>query len=424
MKPMKRIMNRVRFVALVAAALLKPMCAVAAGQWEQPAAALAQQISDILGPGEARLTIENRSSIPAGEIPLIRKLLEQDLKTHGVVLSGADSASAVRVTLSENTRERLWVAEVIEGDHTRVTMVELGPAAEAHKQTAGGLLLRSEMILAAQHPVVAALEVPSGIITLEPDQIVLYQRGADGWQQVRQASMQLKRQLARDPRGALLGFANGSSFEAWLPGVECSGGIGQGLQPSDWNIECHENDDPWAITQPQLDVTDFGTSASAANVKVAPIRAFYNSARNYFTGVLAQNLGPDLPPFYSAALVPRPAGGAALLISGIDGKVQLIENGALWPVAGTRDWGSDFAVLHSGCGAGAQIVASTSGEALHDSLRAFELPALEAVPASAPFAMDGTVTAMWTAPDSKSVFAVVRYATDHYEVDRVTALCN
>ena len=111
--------------------------------------------------------------------------------------------------------------------------------------------------------------------------------------------------------------------------------------------------------------------------------------------------GVDLPPFYSAGLVPRAAGGAGLLLTGIDGKVQLVENGALKPVAGTRDWGSDFAVLRSGCGAGTQVIASGSGEAASDSLRAYEIPAQEAVAVSAPLAMDGTVTALWTAPDGK-----------------------
>ncbi len=132
----------------------------------------------------------------------------------------------------------------------------------------------------------------------------------------------------------------------------------------------------------------------------------------------------DLPPFYSAGMIPRRAGGAALLVTGVDGKVQMVENGALRTVAGTRDWGSDFAVLRSGCGAGTQVIASSSGEAANDSLRAYEIPALEAMPASAPLAMDGTVTALWTAPDGKSVLAVVRNAANQYEVDRVTALCN
>ena len=160
------------------------------------------------------------------------------------------------------------------------------------------------------------------------------------------------------------------------------------------------------------------------DVSVTPMKAFYNAARNYFTGAVNFSLGVDLPPFYSAAQIIRTASSAPLLIGGIDGKIQILEGSALKPVAGTRDWGSDFAALHSGCGAGMQIVVSGSGEAAGDSLRAYELPAQEAFPASASLAMDGTVTALWTAPDGNSVFAVVHGAADQYEVDRVTALCN
>ena len=62
------------------------------------------------------MTIRNLSTIQTTEIPAIRKLLEQDLKAHGVLVSGArECANAIRVTLSENARERLWVAEVVEG---------------------------------------------------------------------------------------------------------------------------------------------------------------------------------------------------------------------------------------------------------------------------------------------------------------------
>jgi hypothetical protein len=75
------------------------------------------------------------------------------------------------------------------------------------------------------------------------------------------------------------------------------------------------------------------------------------------------------------------------------------------------------------------MVASGSGEAIADSLRAYEVPAQEAIPASAALAMDGTVMALWTAKDGKSVFAVVRRpgnqgAGNQYEVDRITASCN
>lgn len=99
--------------------------------WEQPAAALAEQIAGILGPGQMRLTFRNLSSIPAGELPNIQRLLEQDLRAHGVTAAGDESANAVRITLSEDARQRLWVAEVVEGDQTQVVMVELAPAQPA-----------------------------------------------------------------------------------------------------------------------------------------------------------------------------------------------------------------------------------------------------------------------------------------------------
>ena len=176
-------------------------------------------------------------------------------------------------------------------------------------------------------------------------------------------------------------------------------------------MHCVESDDPWPIS----------TSVSSDN---APrLKAFHSASRNFFTGMVVPALGADLPPFYSASPVPRPD-GVRWLINGVDGKVQIVENGALKPVAGSRDWGSDFAALHTGCGAGTQIVTSSSGAAAIDSLRAFEIPAQEAIPASAPLGMDGTVTALWTAHDDNSILAVVRKADDQYEVDRVTALCN
>jgi hypothetical protein len=406
MKPTKRMW----FLAALAAALLLPFSAGAANPWDQPATALAGQIADILGPGPARLTIQNLSSISTGEIPAIRKLLEQDLKSHGVIVSGADSASAVRVTLSESTRERLWIAEIVEGNRTQVTMVDLGPAVQQQEKTASGLMLRSQSILSTRDPVLAALEVGGALVVLEPDEVVLYAHTANGLQDTKHASIRQRGALPRDPRGVLLAAADGQSLDSRLSGTECTVPIVPPDSASDWPLQCRTSDDPWPI------------AADASGVP--QLKAFYNSSRNFFTGVISPGLGLDLPPFYSAAPVPRPAGGAALLIGGIDGKVQLAENGALWTVAGTRDWGSDFAVLRSGCGAGAQIIASGSGEAAHDSLRAYELPALEAVPASAPLAMDGTVTNLWSAPDGKSVVAVVRSGTNQYEVERVSALCN
>jgi hypothetical protein len=415
---------RLAALAMCAGIGLVAGAAPAPSPWEQPAATLAGQIAGILGPGQAQLSIHNLSSIPTGEAAPIRRLIEQDLKTHGVAISGVESANAVRITLSESSRQRVWVAEVVEGDETQVTMVDLPLAKAQQVQVTGGLMLRKEQILDSNEPILAALEIPGGLVGLEPQQIVIYAAAGGGWQVQQRVSVVQRLPLARDPRGILLPASGGSGFDAYLAGVACTGAAPEANRLGNWDVNCHPSDDPWTIAQPPMQPLATQSGASPATEPVPALKAFYNASRDYFVGLVTPSLGVDLPAFYSAAPLPRAAGNAALLIAGVDSKVQLVENGALATVAGARDWGSDLAVLHTGCGTGTQVIVSGSGEAVSDSLRAYELPALETVPASAPLAMDGTVTALWAAPDAKSVFAVVRKATNQYEVDRVTALCN
>lgn len=404
--------------------------APAPSKWQEPAAALADQVAAILGPGQSRLTIRNASSIPTDEIPRIRLLLEEDLKAHGVLTSGAESANAIRVTLSENLRERLWVAEVIEGNQHQVAMVHVEPETVRQNQAATGLTLRKQIVLTTREPVLAAIEIAESLIAVEPEEIVVYVHAAEGWREQKRVAIGQRKPMPRDPRGVIVPSREGAGFEAFVAGMVCEGSYTPGPMAGEWTVRCREGDDPWQLSVPPA--LQSAATKQGENIEVTPLKAFYNSTRDYFTGVLAPSLGADLPQFYTAAIIPRPAGSsslAALLVNGIDGKVQLTETSALKPVSGARDWGSDFALLNSGCGTGTQVVASGSGEALADSLRAYDLPAQEAIPASAPLAMDGTVMALWTAPDSKNVFAVVRKpgnqgAAIEYEVDRVTSSCN
>lgn len=398
--------------ALMMAVLLE--AAPSASQWDGPAAELAGQIADILGPGQVRFTMRNVSSISSDDVPVIRRLLEQDLKSHGITVGDSESANGIRITLSENARERLWVAEIVEGSETQVTMAHLDPAGTQPVQQASGLVLRSQILFSTREPILSALAVPGALIVLEPEQFVIFDHSGSTWREQKRVLIGQKRPLPRDPRGIIVPNNDLTSFQAWLAGTECSGNY-TAQDAGSWSIHCQESDDPWPIV--------IGADANAQ----ARISAFYNGARDYFTGVLAPNTGVDLPAFYTAAMIPRPAGGAAILVNGIDGKTQLIDaaSSRTQRVAGTRDWGSDFAALDSGCGAGTQVIASGSGEAANDSLRAYEIPALEAVPASPALAVDGTVTAMGPAPDNKSILAVVRNTAAHvYEVDRVTAVCN
>ena len=446
----EKAMKAMRLVWLIGAMLgLAGISAHAApNPWEKPAADLADQIAAILGPGQTHLTIHNLSSISANEIPAIRRLLAQDLKAHGISLAGAESASSIRVTLSQDWRDGLWVAEIVEGNTTQVVMVEAGltRVPSAGLNTQDRMTLRRQLVWATDESIppptgpasiedrsLAALDLNEQVVVLTEQGVAIYLAGSRGWSFERQFPFPARNSIPRDPRGILIPSADGSGFTAFTAGLECVGSYRSptdpAAKPSDgWMVQCHTSDDPWPITQPAIaqatGVHGSAAPTSATEARRPSLSAFYNAARDYFTGVVTPSIGVDLPPFYSAGLIPRAGSSVALLFGGIDGKVQLVENNALHPVAGTRDWGSDFAVLNSGCGSGTQIIVSGSGEATSDSLRAYEPPALEAIPASAPMAMDGTVMALWTAPDGKSVLAVARNAANQYEVDRVTALCN
>ena len=146
-------MKLICLIAAVASGVMGLMAsaAPASSQWDQPAAALAEQIAGILGPGQAHLTIRNLSTISTDEIPAIRRLLEQDLKARGVTTAEAEDANLLRVTLSENVRERLWVAEIVEGNETRVAMVHVDLKVDSPPPMQTGILLRSKRIWDSSH---------------------------------------------------------------------------------------------------------------------------------------------------------------------------------------------------------------------------------------------------------------------------------
>jgi len=399
----------------------------AASKWEQPAEQLAEKVARVLGSGQAELTLNNRSTIASSDLSAIRRLLEQDLRAQGVSTSGAESANQIRVTLSENVRERLWIAEIIEGSQTRVVMLHVDREAVPSAIPDAGIVLEKKRVWNSLDttptppqtqggPVLAALETKTALVVFEQEDIVVFAITAAGWREEKRFPLGARRTSSRDAHGLLIPTADGHAFIAYTAGTECKGSYAlpedNRTTSGDWTVHCHDSDDPWPV------------AAGAVAPDATGLKAFYNSGRNFFTGIVTPALGIDLPPFYSIALVPRAtADQAALLLNGIDGKVLLAEAGALKPVSGARDWGSDFTAVRTGCGTGTQVIASSSGEAAKDSLRAYEITRQEAIAASSPVEMGGTVTALWTAPDGASAWTVVRKSTVEYEVDRVTALC-
>ena len=82
--------------------------------------------------------------------------------------------------------------------------------------------------------------------------------------------------------------------------------------------------------------------------------------------------------------------------------------------------GSDIAAVHSGCGSGWQVLAAGTD----NSVRAYEMSGRIPTPATQPIALDGGVSALWTAADGRSVIAVSRNReSGAYEAFRLTITC-
>jgi hypothetical protein len=393
------------FSLMLALSIVVP--ARASTSWEEPAGSLAGQIATIAGPGPAKLTVKNHSSIPTEQLPAIRRLLEHDLNSYGVTVSNsAAAATLIRVTLSQNAKHGLWIAEVQEGTEVNVAMVSTDVAAAATPPPEASVIIRKTLLLSQPTPILDVDFVSLGgerrMLVLDPERLLLYRMNEGAWVKDQSFEIPRSRPLPRDPRGQIVidtGTASGRLFDAYLPGVLCSGSDNLGQL----TFSCTDSDDPWPV---------------------ASRKAFYNSTRNYFTGVLAPGSGPETSPFYSAAEYAR-SGGTVAVFSQVTGQVVLYDQGALKSVTGTRDWGSDIAGIRSPCGMGSLLLVSAAGAAATDSVRAYELPGREAIPVSTPMSLDGPVTAMWPANDGVMATVVIRKQQPvQYEAYNVSFVCD
>ncbi len=391
----------------------------AADSWTAPATELARQIAALTGPGAISLSVRNDSSIAASEVPVIRQKLQAALGALGVTIrnqTAADATTTVQVTLSQTAQQGLWVAEVQQGPETRVAMVTAVNPVPAVEVEGTPVLLRRALLFSQTAPMldVGLFALPGDaageghLVVLSPESIGIYHRdekAAGGWVKDQSFEIAHGRAYPRDVRGRLQADA-GAMFKAYLPGVICA--ASQRTTGGGVAVSCADSDDPWPI---------------------GSRKAFYNSSRNFFTGVITPSVSAAPGPFYSAAeLVQK--NGMATVYSEVSGQVRLYDGGGLKVLAGARDWGSDVAGVQSGCGSGAQLLATASGVATQDSLRAYEVQGRNAIAVSAPLPMDGEVMAMWpmiSANGAGGVPAVAilkKQQPAKYEAYRVSVVCN
>ena len=399
-------------------------------EWSAPELQLARKIVAVAGPGAVVLTIENRSSLGKRDNEIIQNGLRSALEGLGLRFVGADQAAAtVSISLSENATSYVWVAEIRQGAGESAVVMVSAPRAEgsAAAHDSVPLTLRKIPLFAQDDPIldVAVLEEntsPTHIAVLDPENVSLYRMQGGKWQVEQELAITHARPWPRDLRGRLMPGKD-HLLDAYLPGVICRVSAGSSL-----TLSCRESDDPWPLVSGtlgggNLSVFPSAGLASGASTVVPQMGAFFASARNFFTGALTPGVGKftTVPKFYSAALLPREK-YTLWLFGATDGQVHMVDG--VSDQAARLGWGSDLASVKTACGAGWQVLATSSGDA-GDSVRAYEFPDRDPVAVSAAIDFSGPVTALWTEAKGDTSVAVVRNReTGSYEAFRLALVCS
>ena len=128
------------------------------------------------------------------------------------------------------------------------------------------------------------------------------------------------------------------------------------------------------------------------------------------------------PSFYSAAPLPRDK-YVLWLLTAVGGQVHALD-GITDQTVARLGWGSDIASVRTTCGSGWQVLATQSGNASTESVRAYEFPDRDPVPMSQTLEFNGSITALWTESGGSTAVAISKNSEmGGYEAFRLAIAC-
>jgi hypothetical protein len=301
------------------------------------------------------------------------------------------------VTLSENLRDSVWVAEIRRGDQREVVIEERPkPAATI---SAASVVIEKKLMFEENQRILDLAPLGHGLLVLDAEAVSIYESAGAGWQRKLSIPIPVSRPWPRDLRGRIL--VQGDLYQAYLPGVTCNGTAANGL-----GISCRA-ESLWPI----------GTGPAMLGF------AQFAPARNFFDGRIVASNGSEksVPAFFSAAEF-KVRETTAWALAGVDGRTHVyspVKNSAVW-----EGWGSNIAGVESACGARSQVFATArTDDAASDSVRAYDV--VDGTPRLAgEVAFSGPVTELWPAAERGVAFAISRdLKSGRYAAFRLAITC-
>ena len=382
---------------LSALLLLLPRDAPAADDLVGAVRELARKTVALAGRGEpVSVSWHNLAPLASGDFNQARLAFDAAVREAGGRVSEIAPLVDARLTVSGNPSQFLLVEEAHKGEDLQVWIASWKRPAPAGAPAVSSLTLEKKLVWDQDEQILDVVPLGRAILVLSPSHVSL--RGDTVTQTV---PLTPPRPWPRDLRGHLR--VNGGGFQAYLPGMACSGALDPSL-----TMECHPSDEPWT-----LDAAPRGV-----------LLASFAPGRNHFDGRVSTSDGirKTLAPFFSAASAEE-NGRPYWLLAMLDGRTQVFD-AAFDPVGSVAFWGSDLAATEAHCGGGWQTLATKAGDNREpDAVRAFGLVNRTPVPLSAPLDLPGPVTAFWSLGGNTALAVVADLATGRYQAYVITVNC-
>ena len=354
-------------IRAVARGFLLVMIAVAAraDTLDEAIMALAKRVSARMEASEtARVTSRNIGSLPAAEAAKAQAALTRALQRRVRNPVSVD----VTLTISENVRGFLLVAEIHREHETVVEMAEF-QAASSVAPARAPFAIESKLLWEQETPILDVELFSDSMLVLDAVGLIRYDRREGKWE--RAAAVELP-VVVRDPRGRLETSAD--SITIHQPGTTCMV--------------------PIKMTAP-AQCEDGGRFKAARNTQ-----DMHDWRGEFFTSA---ELGGDT------------------LVADVDGRIHIYD-AAHAPQAVFDGWGSDFTVI-TACGGRHIAAASAADTASSDSIALYDVANRAPVRISEPIGLSGPVTALWPAGDG--AMAVARnLSTGKYAAYSLTLDCS
>jgi hypothetical protein len=272
------------------------------------------------------------------------------------------------LTISENLRGYVLVAEIRRENETVVEIAEFRPASSLTKPALAPFTIESKLLWEQETPILDIALLPDSMLVLDIAGLVRYERREGKWE--RSAAVELP-VVVRDPRGRV--ETNADSITIQEPGMTCTV--------------------PIKVTAP-AQCEDGGQFKAARNTQ-----DLHDWRGEFFAGA---ELGGDS------------------IVAEVDGRIHIYD-GAHTPQAVFDGWGSDFSMI-AACG-GRHIAATAAGDAgSPDAIALYDLTNRAPVRISEPIAFPGPVTALW--PAGEGAVAIARnLSTGEYAAYNLTLDC-